>query len=164
LAGEAGGCRADEPGEVAVQVGLVVETDRGRDVGDGLPGQQTPARGLDAPSGEVAVRRQAERRGEAPDQVRGVGVQHVRGGAEGEPRDEVGVEQVPQVCGEAVGRWRGLRAAEVDPEAVADQREAALRGQRLRQAGVQLGDPDPQQVVGQARPGDRGGGEAFVED
>ena len=89
------------------------------------------------------MRRQAERRGEAAHQVRGVGVQHVRGGTEGEPLDELGVEQVAQVGGEPVGRRRGLGAAEVGAQAVADQREAALRGQRLPQAGVQLGDPAP---------------------
>ena len=87
-----------------------------------------------------------------------MGVQHVGGGAEREALDEVGVEQVAQVGGEPVGRRRGRGAAEVGAQAFADEREAALRGQRLPQAGVQLGDPDPQQVVGQARTGDRGAG------
>ena len=80
LAGRSGGCGADEPREVPVQVGLVVEADaRSATVGDATPRPAAAARGLDPAPGEVAVRRQPERRGEAPHQVRGVGVQHVRG-------------------------------------------------------------------------------------
>ncbi len=124
-------------------MGLVVEADRGGDVGNGLTGQQPSPCGLDAAPGEVAVGRQPERRGEAAHEVGGMSVQYARSGAQGESVDQMSVEQVAQVGGEAVGGGRGIGPAEMRAEAFADEREAALGGEPVLEAGVQLGDAQP---------------------
>jgi hypothetical protein len=88
---------------VPVQVGLVVEADGRRDVGDRLAVEQPAAGGLDPAADEVAVRRQAELPAEAAHQVRRVGVQQRARLAQG---DAVGQPAVQQVAAPAARRSR----------------------------------------------------------
>ena len=134
----------------------------------GLAGQQPAAGGLDPAAGEVAVRRQPERGGEAAHQVRRVGVQDVRGGAQGEP-GRPGARRAGR-AGRAASRGGSGAGRPGRPAGAAGSgRRSAPAGsrppapRRARQRAVQLVDPVAQQRVVQARAGDRGPGQARVE-
>jgi hypothetical protein len=150
-----------------MQVRLVMEPDGDRDIGGRFAGEQAGASGLDAAPGEVAMGREPVRAGEAPHQVGRVGVQQGGGIAQHEPWDGAGIEQVPQVRGEPVGRGLDRRCAQVPTDPVADQGEPALgleRGAAHVERPVQLVDARAEQPVVEARGADGGTGQRLVED
>jgi hypothetical protein len=133
-----------------VQVCLVVEAGRRRDLRWCQPGQQQPARLFDPPTRQVRVRWQPVRRGEAAYEMRGAGLE-LRGGIlQPDPGLDPLIEQRPQVRRKAC-RIRpavnGRTSGQMHPQPTGHQRQPALGLERLARRGqhdVELVDTPPQ--------------------
>ena len=89
--------RSDVSPEVPGEVRLVVEADLHRDTCGGLAVEQPPARRVDPAPDQVPMRRDAERRGEAPHEVRGRHVEDPCRLSERRRAEPVVVEEVSEI-------------------------------------------------------------------
>ena len=106
-----------------------METDLRRHVSEGLALEEEAACGVDPPPHQVAVRGDAERTGEAPDQVRRRHVEEAPGLGQGHRVEAMLVEEVPKVGGDlALGALDGFddAIAQVLAEPGADGGEPRL--------------------------------------
>ena len=113
--------------EVTGEMGLVVEADVRRDLGDRYALEQRSPRGVDPACEHVAVRRDPERSREAPHEMGGGRMEEVSGVVQGDALEEVLVEQVPEIGGELLvravhHRFRPLTEVPPQPEAHAHER------------------------------------------
>ena len=119
--------------EVPGEMRLIVEAHAGRHLSDGLSVQQSPPRGLDPTGEEVAVRRDAEPAGEAPDEMRRRHVEDVSCLRQRQRFEAVLIEEVPEIGRDAVV---GSRVGRVDPIAEVLGEARAHHGEhRLRREG-----------------------------
>jgi hypothetical protein len=152
---------AEHASEVPGEVGLVVETGHRGHVGGGMPGEQEPAREVDAAAGQVAVGRHPEFACEGAHQVSGVRVEQPRRLVERDPLWRPRVQELAQAAGHAgIPVLRRVRHAVVQvlAQALADQRQPALGRQvvTVDEGAVELMNATSEQGVHQSGPVDRG--------
>jgi hypothetical protein len=106
-----------------VQMRLIVESDRNRDVGGPHAVQQQATGPLEAPADQVPVRRHAELPRECPDKMGGMGVQDDARLIQSQAGIELRVEKVPQLTGQPLVRHPRRRGRNVV--------DKVLRGARM---------------------------------
>src|SRR5580693_6824416 len=114
---------------MAGEMSLIVEADRGGDVGRSCAAEHEAAGRVDATADHVGVRAQAELAGEAPHQMGDAALE--RGGRPGQAdlAGDVIIEELPQLPGDA-RLGRGNRAGypgQMGGDPLSDPREPRLR-------------------------------------
>jgi len=116
--------------EVTGEMGLIVEADIRRDLGDRYALEQRSSRGVDPACEHVAVRRDPKRSREAPHEMGGGRLEEASGVVQGDALEEVLVEQVPEIGRELLVRavhHRFHPLTEVPPQPKAHAHERRLR-------------------------------------
>ena len=142
------------------QVCLIGEAGRGGDVRGGGAGEQEAAGPIDAASGQITVRWQAEPLAETPHEIRGMRAERARCFGEGQRFGQPRIQEIAKIVRETADRRRRHgRTSQVDVQPFRDQRQSALGFERVRailQGFVQLVNPDAENAVGETGVIDRG--------
>ena len=129
--------------EVSREVRLIVETDTGRHMRDGLALEEPPSRGIDPSRHDVPVRRDPEGAGEAPHEMCPGHVEDLPGLGQGERLEAALIEQVPEIGRDivigAIDRFREPPAEVLlEPRAHDREHRFGLEGlARVQQHAVQ---------------------------